>query len=130
VTYSVEFEGGDSSDGDPTAADELNLTLRAASTADAQRKATAALAKANAKAVEGTITVMGDPRLVAGVTFDLTDMGKFSAKYIVDVARHRIERGAGWTAELNIKRADAWPPPAQTLAVYGKQADGSVGVVK
>lgn len=52
----------------------------------------------------GSLTLPGNPKLVAGVTFDLTDCGKLSGKYLIESARHRLDRGGGYTTELEVKR--------------------------
>ena len=83
--------------------DTLKLSARSPSKAAAEAKGRAALEEANLQQTAGSLTVPGTPKLVAGVTFDLTDCGKLSGKYLIESARHRLDRG-GYTTELEVKR--------------------------
>jgi hypothetical protein len=84
--------------------------------------------------------VPGNPKLVAGTTFELADCGKLSGKYLVESARHRLDRGGGYVTELEVKRvalpvtsgtggASAKKKSGKTLNAYGVQSSGQVGVV-
>lgn len=126
--------------GQSASGDTLKLSTRASSKAAAQAKAQAALDAANLQQTAGSLTAPGNPRLVAGTTFELADCGKLSGKYLVESARHRLDRGGGYTTELEVKRvalpvtsgigsATAKPKSGKTLNVYGMQSSGQVGVV-
>ncbi len=152
VVYGVKNDGQVGEVGHTTAAakkqsgsaasgDTLKLSTRSGSRAAAQAKAQAALDKANLQQTAGNLTLPGNPRLVAGTTFDLADCGKLDGRYLVESARHRIDRGGGYTTELEVKRA-ALPvakgkgsstttrkKPGKPLKVYGMKSDGQVGVV-
>lgn len=135
TTTSTKKQSGQSASGDT-----LKLSTRSGSKAAAQAKAQAALDEANLQQTAGSLTVPGNPKLVAGTTFELTDCGKLSGKYLVDSARHRIDRGGGYTTELEVKRV-ALPVTSgtsgtttkkksgKTLKVYGVQSNDQVGVV-
>mgnify|MGYP003583678337 FL=1 len=83
--------------------DTLKLSGRSASKATAEAKGRAALDEANQQQTAGSLTLQGNPKLVAGVTFDLADCGKLSGKYLIESARHHLDRG-GYTTELEVKR--------------------------
>ncbi len=126
--------------GSATSGDTLKLSTRG-SKAAVQAKTQAALDAANLQQTGGSIGMPGNPKLVAGVTFELVDCGRLSGKYLVESARHRIERSGGYTTELDVMRV-ALPvttgsggrsagtsKKTGTLKVYGVQANGQVGVV-
>jgi outer membrane protein OmpA-like peptidoglycan-associated protein len=83
--------------------DELVIHARVENLQQAEEKARAALHQANSKHQEGSITVPGNPLLVAGNNFDLTGMGALSGKYQIIRSMHRIGRD-GYTTDLDIKR--------------------------
>lgn len=123
-----------------TSGDTLKLSTRSGSKAAAQAKAQAALDDANLQQTAGSLTVPGNPKLVAGTTFELADCGKLSGKYLVESARHRLDRGGGYVTELEVKRvalpvakgkggSTAKKKPGKSLKVYGVKSDGQVGVV-
>lgn len=126
--------------GSAASGDTLKLSTRSGSKAAAQAKAQAALDKANLQQTAGNLTLPGNPKLVAGTTFALADCGKLSGKYLVESARHHIDRGGGYTTELEVKRvalpvakgkggSTAKKKPGKSLKVYGVKSDGQVGVV-
>lgn len=126
--------------GSTTSADTLKISTRG-STAAVQAKTQAALDASNLQQTGGSVDVPGNPKLVAGTTFELADCGKLSGKYLVESTRHRIGRGSGYTTELEIKRvalpvkkggsggSTTTKKKTGTLKVYGVQGDGQVGVV-
>lgn len=152
VVYGVKNDGQVGEVGHTTAAtkkqsgsaasgDTLKLSTRSGSKAAAQAKAQAALDEANLQQTAGSLTVPGNPKLVAGTTFALADCGKLSGKYLVESARHRLDRGGGYTTELEVKRVAlpvakgkgggtaAKKKSGKSLKVYGVKNDGQVGVV-
>ena len=125
--------------GQSTSSDTLKLSSRG-SKAAVQAKTQAALEAANLQQTAGDLSVPGNPKLVAGTTFELADCGKLSGKYLVESARHRLDRGGGYVAELEVKRValpvttgtgstTAKKKSGKTLNVYGVQSSGQVGVV-
>lgn len=124
--------------GQSASADTLKLSSRGSRSA-IQAKTQAALETANLGQTAGDITVPGNPKLVAGTTFYLADCGKLSGKYLVDSARHRIDRSGGYTTAMEIKRVAlpvtagsgviAKKKPGKELKVYGVQSNGQVGVI-
>lgn len=135
TTASTKKQSGQSASGDT-----LKLSTRSSSKAAAQAKAQAALDDANLQQTAGSLTVPGNPKLVAGTTFNLADCGRLSGKYLVESARHRLDRGGGYVTELEVKRvalpvakgkggSTAKKKPGKSLKVYGVKSDGQVGVV-
>lgn len=136
TTASAKKQSGQSASGDT-----LKLSTRSGSKAAAQAKAQAALEDANLQQTAGSLTVPGNPKLVAGTTFALADCGKLSGKYLVESARHRLDRGGGYVTELEVKRVAlpvakgkgggtaAKKKSGKSLKVYGVKNDGQVGVV-
>lgn len=93
-----------------TSADSLKLSSRAPNATVARRKGQAALDQSNLQQTQATIVLVGTTRLVAGNTLELAEFGRPSGKYLIDQARHRIERGSGYTTELELKKVDKVTP--------------------
>ena len=68
----------------------------------AQKKAKNRLRKANKHENTATITLVGDPRLVAGATVNLTGFGAFSGKYIIENAKHKVSNG--YTVDIELRK--------------------------
>jgi phage protein D len=135
TTASTKKQSGQSASGDT-----LKLSTRSGSKAAAQAKAQAALDDANLQQTAGSLTVPGNPKLVAGTTFELADCGKLSGKYLVESARHRLDRGGGDRTQQEVKPlpqpvttgtggASAKKKSGKTLNAYGVQSSGQVGGV-
>lgn len=106
----------------PASSDTLRVTSRAGSKAGVESKARAALENTNLQQTSGSVTVIGNPKLVAGNTFDLAECGRFAGKYLSESARHRLDRSGGYTTELEIKRVA--PPQRGQSAATRKKASG------
>ncbi|NLR73589.1 phage late control D family protein [Leeia aquatica] len=128
---------GRKTSGHASSSDTLKLSSRGTAAA-VQAKTQAALDHTNLQQTAGTLTVPGNPRLVAGITLQLEACGKLTGKYLVESARHQLERDGGYTTELEVKRvAVAGSKTTQSrhtarrkgLKVYGMTASGQVGVV-
>ena len=143
VVGQSDAKGKDSKEsGQQVSADTRKMSARSGSKATAQVKAQAALDASNLQQTAGSMTSPGNTKLVAGNTVDLQRCGKLGGKYLIESARHRMERSSGYTTELEIKRValpvklgGTGPGTASSkksgkkLDVYGVQADGTVGVV-
>ena len=86
---------------------ELRLPLEAVrkgkvGAEDARKKAMAMLRNANRFATRGQLVVVGDPGLVAGVTFDLAGGFGIDGKFIVAKAAHHPV--GGYTCALDVRR--------------------------
>ena len=79
------------------------IRQRARSKAEAEAKAKAALLARTEHSAEGSLTVVGDVRLVAGNTIRLAGWNKLDGKYLVEKAEHSL--GRGYTVRASIKRA-------------------------
>lgn len=80
----------------------LELTINVSDISQAVERAKAALRNANRFAATGTITVVGDPGLVAGVVFNLENAAGLSGKFIVTKATHVVS--GGYTTALEVRR--------------------------
>lgn len=104
ATVSDVENGGGEKFNEATAADTLEIRTKAENKEQAELKAKVALYRSRSNQVEGTLTVPGNPFLVAGNNFELTDMGQLSGKYQIIESRHSISKGGGYVTSLNIKR--------------------------
>lgn len=84
--------------------DTLQLNERAESKAHAEAICQAALRRSQGRRTEGTITLDGDPRLVAGNNLEVVDMERLNGVYQVKEARHTLTRGGGWDVSLEVSR--------------------------
>lgn len=94
----------DASDSAPASADTLVVAARAPTPESAQVQAEAALGQANDDRTTGSLTLRGDPRLVAGVAVVLVGFGKLSGTYLVTVAKHALSRGGGYSTDIDVRR--------------------------
>ncbi|AJY32453.1 phage late control D family protein [Burkholderia thailandensis 34] len=114
--------------------DTLRVTARAGSKATLETRTQAALDRSNLQRTTGTFELDGNTRLVAGNSIELVGYGRLSGKYLIESARHRIDRGSGYTTEIEVKRSShetggergaqagkrpARKPPAKPLIAYG-----------
>jgi phage protein D len=72
------------------------------STAEATGKA--AILQNATNQQEGTINIMGDPMLVAGVNFQFTGIGQLSGKYHISESEHSVDKESGYNTTLSIQR--------------------------
>lgn len=91
-------------DDDIESGDTLVLRERFETKAQAEMRAEVALQQANRGLLSGTLVVIGNPRLVAGNTFELTDMGNATGRYIIHNSTHRVTRSAGYSTSLEVRR--------------------------
>lgn len=82
--------------------DTLKITSRCENRKQAQAKAKAALNTSDVS-MEGTIELIGNQYLVAGINIELKGLGHFSGKYHVTKARHTINRESGYKTVLEVK---------------------------
>ena len=86
--------------------DTLRITgRRVENAAQAEAIAKARLHASNVSRAEGSLTLPGDPRLVAGATVALDGWGALDGDYLVRTSRHRLARASGYTTELEIRHA-------------------------
>ena len=84
--------------------DTRKVTRRCEDSQQAKLQAEAELERANDGKYEGSITLEGNTRLVAGNTVALAGFGHFDGTYLIDTSRHHQEQGAGYTTEITLKR--------------------------
>lgn len=118
--YNIDLEKIDSSNArknpavntyvyiDPDADDngqEYKLKKRVTSRAEAERLAKATLRKLNLRKLTGSMTLVGDTRLVAGVVVEVKGFGSFDGRFFVESATHSVS-GSGYTTSINVRRVN------------------------
>ncbi len=84
--------------------DTLKLRARCENGQQALLKAQAALHAHNRKFVEVELVLPGSTVLAAGSNVALSGFGAFDGTYLIQVARHRLNRPAGYTTEVEARR--------------------------
>ena len=82
--------------------DVVKLDVRVEDEAQAERLAKSKLDQKNSPKYSGTLYMVGDPQIVAGVVIALTSFGNKSGKYLVTQSTHRMVRG-GYTTSVEIE---------------------------
>lgn len=88
--------------------DVLHLVQRAESKSQAERMARAALRRANGRQTEGSLTLFGNTRLVAGANITLAGWGQLDGDYQAVKSCHSIERGSGYTTTVDFSMSGAY----------------------
>ena len=94
---------------DPTVGEEgqeYKLKKRVTSKAEAERLAKATLRKLNLRRVTGSLTVVGDPVLLAGCVVECKGFGSFDGNFIISQASHSVSSG-GYTTAISLRRVNA-----------------------
>lgn len=89
----------------------------------AQLKAKAALHRANSWQQEGTITLQGNPIMVAGNNFLLTGVGALAGKWHISESTHKVSKDSGYVTECTIKRVTKGASKASTKRGKAAVAD-------
>ena len=97
--------------------DTLKVVTRGETQEQIDARADAALAEQNDDQTAGNITVIGNPKLVAGSTLALRNLGIFSGKYLIKSWRHSIVRGGGYTTSLEVRMLEFIPDDLQNTGV-------------
>ncbi len=74
----------------------------------AERKAKGMLRKKNQREVEGDLSLMGEPRLLADMNVQLRGFRKFDGVYAVEQATHAHSRTNGYTTAVKIRKVLSW----------------------
>ena len=82
---------------------QLEITAKVASAAEAKAKAEKYLRLHNKYAKTATFTLPGNPDIVAGVTVVLTGWGAWDGKYIVEQATHAVG-SSGYTTQIKLRK--------------------------
>lgn len=85
----------------------LKLNQQVDSEAEGLRVARNALRDKNKEAGRARLTMVGDPRLMTGITIKVVNAGQFSGIYIIESATHQIDSG-GYTTSLEIRKVLGW----------------------
>jgi len=95
--------------GDVSATGDTYRRLQRAPTQDlAERQAKARLHGKDKRGLAGTLTVVGDVRLVAGINLSLSGLFGLDGKYHVESTAHRLARGLGYETQAQVYRVS--PP--------------------
>ncbi len=97
--------------------DTLKVVTRGETQEQIDARADAALAEQNDDQTAGNITLIGNPKLVAGSTLLLRNLGIFSGKYLIKSSRHSIVRGGGYTTSLEVRMLEFIPDDLQNTGV-------------
>lgn len=81
----------------------LEVTEQVSSNAEALELAKRRLRKANKGEMTGSLKMLGDTRLQAGVNIELRGWGDFDGKWSIDSAVHQVS-GSGYTTSVKISR--------------------------
>ena len=82
--------------------DTLKIDSRCENKQQALIKAKAALANGN-HTIEGSLSMPGNPYLIAGLNVEVKDVGNFSGKYHITEARHTIDKQMGYSTSVEVK---------------------------
>ncbi len=83
--------------------DELKIVTKAENSEQMQARADAATLDQAQEQCAGSMTLWGNPQLVAGLTVKLTNFGKFSGLYLINQSRHSVSRSEGYKTVIEIK---------------------------
>ena len=89
--------------------DTLKIVTRGETQEQIDARADAALAEQNDDQTAENITLVGNPKLVAGSTILLRNLGIFSGKYLIKSSRHSITRGGGYTTSIEVRMLEFIP---------------------
>lgn len=98
----IEIDDENSTSEDDTSSDDGSEESSSSAGITPAEMAKKQLRKANKYETAGTVTLVGDTQLVAGVTTDLKKFGSFDKKYIVSKAVHRVS--GGYTVEVDLRK--------------------------
>lgn len=87
----------------PKHSDTLKVVTRADNAEQIYARAAALQHQQQDEQQAGDVRLIGNPKLVAGNTIMLKDMGVFSGKYLIKSARHNLRRGQGFTTDIEIR---------------------------
>lgn len=84
---------------------EYQIKKRATSINEAKRIAKATLRKLNLRKMTGSLSLVGDPSLVAGVVIKLKGFGSFDGNFIAESASHSVST-SGYVTSLSVRRVN------------------------
>lgn len=86
--------------------DSHRLLKRARTVELAERQIAAHLHQIDKRQLAGSLTLVGDVRLVAGVNLALTGLRKLDGIYHIERSTHRLSRSVGYETEVQIYRVE------------------------
>ncbi|MDK9603498.1 phage late control D family protein [Lelliottia wanjuensis] len=104
ITANVAGNDSAAPRGKSTSADTLKVNARAADEGNAQVKAEAALDDHNEYQQTGSLSLMGNPQLIAGNKITLDGFGVLSGEWLITRARHTFDRASGYSTEIEVGR--------------------------
>ena len=96
--------------------DTLKITTRGESQEQIDARGDAALSEQNEDQSAGDITLIGNPKLVAGSTIWLKNLGVFSGKYLIKQSRHTFNK-QGYTTSIEVRMLEFIPDDLMTLGM-------------
>lgn len=85
---------------------EYQVKKRAASLDEAKRIAKATLRKLNLRSVTGSLSLVGDTSLVAGVVVELKGFGSFDGRFYIESASHSVST-SGYMTSISVRRVNS-----------------------
>lgn len=85
---------------------EYQVKKRAASLDEAKRIAKATLRKLNLRSVTGSLSLVGDTSLVAGVVVELKGFGSFDGRFYIESASHSVST-SGYVTSISVRRVNS-----------------------
>lgn len=93
--------------GAPKGGPVLRLNESVSSEAEALRAAKKALREKNKEATKASFEIVGNVKVVSGVTFMGEEFGKFDGKYIIISASHAVG-GSGYKTQIEARKVLGW----------------------
>lgn len=84
---------------------EYVLKKRCSNQAEAERVAKATLRKLNLRQTSGSLSLVGDPLMIAGNVIELKGFGSFDGRFIIESANHSMTSG-GYTTSIDVRRVN------------------------
>ena len=117
-----DYEGEYEDDSEEGSERELVIYERAGSQSEADDLARNRLLNANRGEVTGSLSLMGDVNLVAGVMIELSGFGMFSGKHFVNKVTHKID-SSGYIATLELGMPQAEKSESKARKVKAQSKD-------
>lgn len=85
---------------------EYTMKIRAKSLDEAKRLAKAKLRKLNLRKVTGSMSVIGDIKLLSGSVINCEKFGSIDGKFIIESASHKVD-GSGYITSIELRRVNS-----------------------
>lgn len=103
--------------------DTLKIVTRGESQEQIEARGEAALAEQNEDQSAGEVELIGNPKLVAGATILLRNLGVFSGKYLIKSSRHTISRNGGYVTNIEVRMLEFIADDLITLGMEATNAN-------